>query len=71
MPAICIQKQQKGHSGQECIHCLGPGLAAVYMPSLVGDSGQDYWISANGGVGQDEVGYTHPASIGLLHSACS
>ena len=41
------------------------------MPSLVGDSGQDYWISANGGVGQDEVGYTHPASIGLLHSACS
>ena len=41
------------------------------MPSLVGDSGQDYWISANGGVGHVEVGYTHPASIGLLHSACS
>ena len=43
----------------------------TYAKPIVGDSDQDYWISANGGVGHVEVGYTHPASIGLLHSACS
>ena len=26
---VCVWKQQKGHSGGECIRCLDPGLAAV------------------------------------------
>ena len=34
MPA-CVQKQQKGHSGQGCIHQVGPGLAAVCQAQLV------------------------------------
>ena len=26
---VCVWKQQKGHSGRECIRWIDPGLAAV------------------------------------------
>ena len=43
---VCVWKQQKGHSGRECIRWIDPGLAAVWHASLVGDSGQVLGVQA-------------------------
>ena len=42
----------------------------IYAKPIGGDSGQDYWISANGGVGHVEVGYTCTSSLYRTAAQC-
>ena len=43
---VCVWKQQKGHSGRECIRWIEPCRSRGRMASLVGDSGQVLGVQA-------------------------